>query len=134
MAEITFAVSDDQLAELVKRGAYEEVKAMAKNKTYKSDALAAIHETVSDYYDAGVIDKQTMRRFDQSCLTPIHEFTAKEIAALRRREEVSQMVFATYLNVSKESVSQWERGEKHPGGPTLKLLCLVEKKGLHAIA
>jgi|SRR5262249_30367634 len=107
---------------------------MAKKKTYKTDALAAIHETVSDYNEAGVIDKQTMRRFDESCLTPVHEFTAKEISALRRREVVSQVVFATYLNVSKESVSQWERGEKHPGGPTLKLLCLIEKKGLQAIA
>jgi putative transcriptional regulator len=105
-----------------------------KNKTYKSDALAAIHETASDYYDAGVIDKQTMRSFDASCLTPIHEFTAKEIRALREREQVSQTVFANHLNVSKDSVSQWERGEKHPAGPSLKLLTLVEKKGLPAIA
>ena len=106
---------------------------MAKKKTYKSDALAAIHETASGYYDAGVIDKQTMRRFDESCLTPVHEFTAKEISALRRREEVSQMVFATYLNVSKESVSQWERGEKRPSGPSLKLLSLIKSKGIDAI-
>ena len=107
---------------------------MTKNRTYKSDALAAIHETVSDCYDAGVIDKQTMRRFDASCLTPVHEFWAKKIRALREREHVSQTVFANHLNVSKDSVSQWERGEKHPAGTTLKLLALVEKKGLAAIA
>jgi putative transcriptional regulator len=53
---------------------------------------------------------------------------------LREREEVSQSVFALYLNVSKDSVSQWERGEKHPAGTTLKLLALIEKKGLSAIA
>src|SRR2546421_12435679 len=107
---------------------------MAKGKTYKSDALAAIHETVSDFYDAGVIDKQTMRRFDETCLTPVHNFTAKEIRALREREQVSQTIFAHYLNVPKDSVSQWERGIKHPGGPTLKLLSLVEKRGLSAIS
>lgn len=107
---------------------------MTKNKTFKSDALAAIHETVSDYYAAGVIDKQTMRRFDESCLTPIHEFTSAEIQALREREQVSQTVFAHYLNVSKDSVSQWERGEKHPTGSSLKLLSLIERKGLAAIA
>jgi putative transcriptional regulator len=107
---------------------------MAKNRSYKSEALAAIHETISGYHDAGLIDKETMRSFDESCLTPVHEFTPKEISALREREEVSQMVFARYLNVSKESVSQWERGEKHPGGTTLKLLSLIEKKGLLAIA
>ena len=107
---------------------------MTKNKTYKSDALAAIHETVSDYYAAGVIDKQTMREFDDACLTPVHEFTAEEILALRKREQVSQAVFARYLNVSKDAVSQWERGEKHPAGSSPKLLALIERKGLAAIA
>ena len=48
---------------------------------YKSDAFAAIHEAVSDYYTAGVIDKQIMREFDEACLTPIREFTAEEIQA-----------------------------------------------------
>ena len=107
---------------------------MAKSKTYKNDVLAAIHETVSGYYDAGVIDKQTMRHFDETCLTPVHEFTAEEIRALREREQVSQTVFANHLNVTKDSVSQWERGVKHLAGPTLKLLSLIEKRGLAAIA
>lgn len=106
---------------------------MTKKKTYKSDAFAAIHETASDYYDAGVIDQQTMRHFDESCLTPVRVFTPQEIQALRKREDVSQAVFARYLNVSKDSVSQWERGVKQPAGPALKLLSLVEKKGLAAI-
>ena len=107
---------------------------MSKAKTYKSDALAAVHETVSDMLEAGVIDKQTMRHFDESCLTPVHPFSAEEIKALRKREEVSQMVFAYYLNVTKESVSQWERGQKKPAGTTLKLLSLVERRGIRAIA
>jgi putative transcriptional regulator len=107
---------------------------MSKNRTYKSDALAAIHQTVSGYYAAGVIDKQTMRNFDESCLTVVQDFTPEEIRALREREEVSQDVFAHYLNVSKDSVSKWEQGSKHPAGSSLKLLSLVAKKGLEAIA
>jgi putative transcriptional regulator len=107
---------------------------MSKAKSYKSNIKAAIHQTASDLHEAGVINKQTMRRFDESCLTPVHEFTADEIRALREREEVSQMVFANHLNVTKESVSQWERGVKKPAGTTLKLLSLVERKGLSAIA
>ena len=105
-----------------------------KTKMYKSEALAAIHETASDMFDAGVIDKQTMRGFDESCLTTVHGFTGEEIRALREREEVSQTVFAHYLNVTKDSVSQWERGQKKPVGAALKLLSLVERKGLEAIA
>ena len=84
-------------------------------------------------YDAGVIDKKTMREFDEACLTPVHAFSAPDIKALREREEVSQRVFALYMNVSKDSVSQWERGLKKPAGPTLKLLSLVKQKGLSAI-
>lgn len=106
---------------------------MTKNKTYKSDALAAIHETASGYYAAGVIDKKTMREFDEACLTQVRDFTAEDIIALREREQVSQAVLAHYLNVSKDSVSQWERGKKHPSGPTLKLLSLAARKGLSAI-
>jgi putative transcriptional regulator len=107
---------------------------MTRTKGYKNDVKAAIHQTANDLYESGMIDKQTMRRFDDSCLTPVHDFTAEEIRALREREEVSQTVFAHYLNVSKDAVSQWERGDKHPAGPSLKLLSLVEKKGLEAIA
>jgi len=107
---------------------------MAKTKAYKSDVKAAIHETALDLHEAGLIDKQTMRRFDESCLTPIRKFTPDEIRALREREHVSQTVFAMHLNVSKDSVSQWERGDKRPAGPAVKLLSIVAEKGLSAIA
>jgi len=106
---------------------------MTKNKTYKSDVFAAIHETVSDYYAAGVIDEQTMREFDEDCLTEVHDFTAEDIIALREREQVSQAALALYLNVSKDVVGQWESGKKRPKGATLKLLALAERKGLSAI-
>lgn len=75
-----------------------------------------------------------MRHFDASCLTPLHPFSAHDIRILREREEVSQAVFARHLNVTKDSVSKWERGEKRPIGSSLKLLCLIERKGLDAIA
>jgi putative transcriptional regulator len=63
---------------------------MSKDKTYKSDILAAIHETVSNLYAAGVIDEQTMRRFDESCLTQVHDLTAEEIIAPHEREQVNR--------------------------------------------
>jgi Predicted transcriptional regulator len=103
-------------------------------KTHKSGALAAIHETAADLRDAGVIDKRTMRDFDELCLTPITTLTSEEIRAIRLESRASQRVFAQYLNVSAGVVSQWERGEKHPAGASLKLLVLVRNKGLDAIA
>ena len=103
-------------------------------KRYGSDALAAVHETVSDLHEAGLLDKETMRTFDDLCLTPIEEFTPQQIVELRLREHASQAVFARYLNVTPSAVSQWERGEKRPRGPSLKLLTLVAKGGLRSIA
>ena len=104
------------------------------SKTYRSDALGAIHETASDLHDAGLMDKRTLRKFDELCLTPVRPMQAGDIRALRERERVSQAVFALHLNVSTGLISQWERGEKHPAGASLKLLALVQEKGLQAIA
>lgn len=103
-------------------------------KQYKSDALAAAHEAASDLAAAGLVSKQTMRVFDEMCLTPIEEMPPERIRALRQRENASQAVFARYLNVTPGLVSQWERGEKNPRGASLKLLSLVETNGLNAIA
>ena len=103
-------------------------------KTYCSEAFGAIHETVSGLHDVGLIDKRTLRKFDELCLTPVRPMQPDEIRALRERERVSQAVFALHLNVSTGLVSQWERGEKHPGGASLKLLSLVQQKGLASIA
>ena len=103
-------------------------------KRYRSDALAAVHETAFGLADAGVIAKQTMRSFDEMCLTPVEDLTPEEIQGLRVRENASQAVFARYLNVTAGLVSQWERGEKRPRGASLKLLALVAKNGLAAVA
>ena len=105
-----------------------------KKKKYRTDALAAAHKTAAGLHRIELVDAKTMRDFDASCLTPVESLSPEEIAEVRRTAGVSQAVFASYLNVTVSLVSQWERGEKHPHGPSLKLLTLVQKKGLDAIA
>ncbi len=107
--------------------------AVAK-RTAESGILVSVHKTGTGLHKAGLADKATMREFDALCLTPVESLTPEEIRALREREQVSQPVFAHYLNVRKDAVSKWERGEKRPDGPSLKLLNLVKAKGLRAIA
>jgi putative transcriptional regulator len=107
---------------------------MAKSKQYRSGVMASVHETAEGLTSAGVMSKQTMRDFDEICLTPVRPLTPEEIRDLREREGASQAVFARYLNVTTGLVSQWERGEKHPQGPSLKLLALVAKNGLNGVA
>lgn len=103
-------------------------------KTYKSDAFAAIHETVSDLHDIGLASTSTMRSFDESCLTPITKLTATEIKSIRKKSNASQAVLARYMNVTTLAVSQWEAGTRSPSGAALKLLNLIKEKGLEAIA
>src|SRR5215469_17555143 len=105
-----------------------------RKKQYRSSLTAAVHETAEGLHSAGVMSKRTMRQFDQLCLTPVRALRPREIRALRLREGASQAVFARYLNVTTGLVSQWERGEKHPQGASLKLLSLVAKNGLQAVA
>jgi len=107
--------------------------AATKHKA-ESGIFASVHKTAAGLHRAGLVDKATMREFDALCLTPVEPLTPDEIRALREREQVSQPVFAHYLNVRKDAVSKWERGEKRPDGPSLKLLNLVRAKGLRAIA
>ena len=105
-----------------------------KSKPAENGILASAHKTAIGLHHAGLVDKATMRKFDALCLTPVEPLTPTEIPALRERAQVSQPVFAQYLNVRKDAVSNWERGEKRPDGPSLKLLHLVKAKGLQAIA
>ena len=92
--------------------------------------MAQLSRAPGDLNDVGAIDKQTLRHFDEACLAPIKP---EEIKAIREKEHVSQTVFANYLNVTSSLTGKWERGEKRPSGASLKLLSLVEKKGLAAV-
>lgn len=43
-------------------------------KNYRSEALAAIHETMEALQEVGAIDQKTMREFDEVCLTAVQIF------------------------------------------------------------
>jgi putative transcriptional regulator len=105
-----------------------------KDHSYRSAIAGAVHEMMAGAHEAGVVPRATLRQFDAACLAPVTALAAKDIKALRERERVSQPVFAAYLNVSRNLVSDWERGVKCPGGPALRLLSIIQRKGLDAVA
>src|SRR5580704_14757924 len=98
------------------------------NKVKKPSMLEVDHQMAKGLYQANVINATTMREFDTLCLPPVKELSATEIKKIRLREKVSQPVFAKCLNTSTSTVKQWEQGEKHPRGTSLKLLNLVAEK------
>jgi putative transcriptional regulator len=100
----------------------------------KSKILEAVHETALGLHNADVMDRVTMREFDVLCLPPVEPLEPLEIKKVRETANVSQAVFAAYLNISISTVQKWEIGHKKPTGAALKLLHLVAKRGLDAIA
>jgi len=104
-----------------------------KTKFKHLSPLEAVHEAATSLYNAGLMKGQTMREFDALCLPPVHDLSAHDIKHIRLREKVSQAVFAKYLNTSISTMKQWELGEKHPRGTSLKLLNLVNDKGLDCL-
>jgi putative transcriptional regulator len=99
----------------------------------KSRILQEVHETARGLHAAGVLSDVTMREFDKVCLSPVHELAPEDIRQLRKRAHVSQAVFAACLNTSPSTVQKWEIGKKRPTGSALKLLNLIEQKGLEAV-
>jgi putative transcriptional regulator len=98
-----------------------------------SKILGAVHETAQDLHTAGFIDMRRMRNYDALCLEAVPDYSSAKIRALRARHKLSQAVLASVLNTSLSTVRQWEIGEKHPSGPSLKLLNLLDKKGLEVL-
>ena len=96
--------------------------------------LDSVHETASDLNKAGVMSEMTMREFDALCLPEVKNLSAAQIKRLRQKEKASQGVFASYLNTSLSTVQKWEQGAKKPNGPSMKLLNIVRKHGLKALA
>lgn len=99
----------------------------------QSPILAAVHETASDLHRLGLITKRSMQTYDALCLEPIAPYSSEEIRAMRERLQLSQAVLASVLNTSVSTVRKWEQGDKRPSGPSLKLLSLLDRKGLEAL-
>jgi len=99
----------------------------------RSRILSEMRETATALYRSGSIDKKTMREFDVLTLPQVRDLNPKQIRALRARTGMSQAVFAAFLNTSVSTVQKWEIGEKKPSGPSLKLLNVIDKKGVDAL-
>ncbi len=96
----------------------------------ESRIFEAVHETAQDLHELGFIDKRAMQKYEALCITPVPDYTPEQIRGIRNRYHISQAVMASLLNTSVSSVRKWEVGEKHPGGLALKLINILDRKGM----
>lgn len=83
-------------------------------------------------HKSGIIGMRRLQEYEALC-APIHKFTGEDIKKLRSRIQVSQSVLAQLINTSVATVRAWEAGQKNPGGPSLKLLDILARKGIQAL-
>lgn len=101
--------------------------------TKRSRIQEAVGDTTADLRRLGFIDKRKQRNVKALLLKPVRRYEGKQIRELRRRVRLSQTVLASLLNTSASTVRKWEIGEKNPSGPSLKLLDMLDRKGLKAL-
>lgn len=99
-----------------------------------SRILEEVYETAKDFHSVGIMDKRRLQEYEavyQALQVP--KYTSEQIKALRSRLQVSQSVFAIYINTSTSTVRAWEAGKKNPGGPSCKLLDIISRKGIEIL-
>ena len=99
-----------------------------------SDILDMTHDLAKDLHAVGAMDTIPMRMMDELCLQKKRAFTPAEIRRIRQRTRMSQPIFAVMAGVGASTVAQWEQGNKKPSGASARLLDIIDRKGIDAIA
>jgi len=99
----------------------------------KNDIKDMVLETMKGMHKAGVVDNLTLREVKALCLPKPRPFSPRTIVKIRRKVRLSQAAFAQFLNTSTSTIQKWEQGNKLPSGPALKLLHIVDEKGISGI-
>ena len=84
----------------------------------------------------GVLSAHDLGRI-KALSSPPPKYSPQRVAQIRvKKAKMSQSVFAGLLNVTTSTVQKWESpaSGKHPGGAAAKLLQIIEKKGIEAVA
>lgn len=90
-------------------------------------------ESMEDLYRTGTISEITLKEVKALCLPQVKSYAPNAIARLRRRLKLSQAALARFINTSTQTVQKWEQGAKKPSGTALKLLHIIDEKGLSGV-
>lgn len=105
--------------------------------SYHYKLLTAVEDmrdmTRRGLHKTGPNDRCQGRDSEVLCGLAVREMSPQQIRQLREKMHISQAVFAAVLNTGASIVQKWEIGEKKPSGPVLKLLNLIERKGLEVV-
>ena len=99
----------------------------------RNDIREMILETYQGFFDAGVVNDITLKEIKAMCLPKLKPYSNGAIVKIRKKLRLSQAALALFLNTSTSTIQKWEQGAKKPSGPALKLLHIIEEKGLSGV-
>ena len=77
--------------------------------------------------------KATVAELEELDIPEAKLLSAREIKRIRERVRVSQGVFAALLNVNTSTVQKWEQGKVKPQSAALRLLNVIDSKGIDVL-
>ncbi len=99
----------------------------------KNSIKNMVLESIEGLYKTGTVTEITLKEVRALCLPEVKPFAPNSIARLRRKLKLSQAALARFINTSVYTVQKWEQGVKKPSGPALKLLRIIDEKGLAGV-
>jgi putative transcriptional regulator len=73
-------------------------------------------------YNEGKIKART----NTMSIEPVPDFKATEIKSIRNELEMTQVLFAGFMDVSPKTVEAWEAGRNMPDGPARRILAMLK--------
>lgn len=99
----------------------------------KNSNSKSLSQTLIDAaHDLG-FGKATVARLSELGIPEAKHLTPKQIKQIRTRVKVSQGVFAALLNVNPSTVQKWEQGIVKPQSTALRLLNVINAKGIDVL-
>ena len=103
------------------------------SSTRQNSVKNMVLETIEGLYKTGTVVELTLKEVKALALPEVKPYAPRAIARLRRKLKLSQAALARFINTSVYTVQKWEQGTKKPSGPALKLLHIIDEKGLSGV-
>lgn len=99
-----------------------------------TERLKRLHGMAKRYNALGVVKDETVAAIDAAItardIPAVRAMTGTQIREVRTRNNMSQAALAMTIGMSVESVSKWERNECKPNKAALRIINLLDAKGL----
>ena len=105
---------------------------MPKKLEKPSRFIQEMLETARGMHASGLMPPDRMNLIETLSAASVPDYSGKRIEALRKKNHLSQEAFALLLHARLSTVQQWERGARRPSRPYLRLLQVLDRKGLEA--